>query len=286
MREKSYVPYLFLFPALIGIIVFKLFPIFQGLNESLYSPTFLQGEKVFVALDNYVTLLKDPVFWNSVKVTLLMNVVINPLQIGLALFLALLLNIQLKGISFFRSIHFIPIAVSQPIACVLWALLLNQEQGIVNSILIAMGLPAQPFLGSSEQALWVIIAISTWRGVGYWSVFILAGLQEIPGSLYEAAAIDGAGRWERFKNVTFPMLKRPLIFVTVTDTVINFLMFSPMYILTKGGPENSTNVLMNESFNSAFQYSDLGRASAIVMMLLALILIIIAAQFKLLKPKH
>lgn len=271
---------------MLGILIFKLYPILQGLAESLFAPTFMQGHKVFVAFDNYIELFRDPVFWNSVKVTMLLNVVINPLQIVLALLLALLLNVHVKGIGFFRSVHFIPIAVSQPIAAVLWGLMLNQEQGIVNSILVALGMDPQPFLGSSEQALWVIVAISTWRGVGYWSIFLLAGLQEISPSLYEAASIDGAGRWERFKNVTLPMLKRPLIFVTVTDTVINFLMFSPMYILTKGGPEDSTNVLMNESFNSAFQYSDLGRASAIVMVLLVMILIIIAAQFKLLKPKH
>lgn len=127
--------------------------------------------------------------------------------------------------------------------------------------------------------------IATWKGVGYWAVFLLAGLQEVPASLYEAASIDGAGKWDRFKHVTFPLMKRPLTFVTVADTVANFLLFAPMYILTKGGPENSTNVLMEESFNNAFVYSDPGRSSAIVILLLILILIIIGVQFRLLRSK-
>ncbi|WP_372813580.1 carbohydrate ABC transporter permease [Paenibacillus sp.] len=286
MKDRAYVPYAFLFPALLGILIFKLLPIAEGLKESLYASSFLAGEKTFTGLKNYGDLLTDPVFWNSVKITLLMNVVINPLQIVLALFLAILLNYHLRGIGFFRSIHYIPIAVSLPIACVLWSLMMNQEQGILNSLLIAVGLEPQPFLGSQDQALWAIIAIATWRGVGYWSIFLLAGLQEVPLSLYEAASIDGAGKWKRFKHVTIPMMKRPLIFVTVADTVTNFLLFAPMYILTKGGPQDSTNVLMNESFNSAFMYSDPGRASAIVMILLCIILIIITAQFKLFKAEH
>ncbi len=285
VKEKT-VPYLFLFPAFVGIILFKIIPIFSGMRESLYTLTFLNGGKGFVGLGNYISLLQDSIFWNSVGVTLWMNLLINPIQITLALILAVLLNSRIRGIHLFRTIQYIPIAVSMPIAAVLFSLLLNQEQGIVNSILISIGLEPQPFLGSKDQALWVIMAIASWKGVGYWAIFLLAGLQEVPASLYEAASIDGAGKWSKFKNVTFPMLKRPLLFVTVSDTVINFLMFAPMYILTKGGPENSTNVLMNESYNSAFLYSDMGRASAMVMILLLLILIIVAFQFKLFKSQY
>jgi multiple sugar transport system permease protein len=258
----------------------------EGLKESLFAPTFLAGQKKFVGVENYVSLLTDPGFWNSVKVTLLLNVIINPLQVVLALLLALMLNQRINGIGIFRSIHYIPFAVSLPIACILWGLMLNQEQGIINSLLLYLGFDQQPFLGSKDQALWSIIVIASWRGIGYWAIFLLAGLQEVPLSLYEAASIDGAGRWQKFCNVTFPMIKRPLVFVIVADTVANFLLFAPMYILTKGGPEKSTNVLMNESFNSAFVYSDMGRASAIVMILLVMILLIIALQFQLFKAKH
>ncbi|WP_273702640.1 sugar ABC transporter permease [Thermoanaerobacter sp. A7A] len=284
--EKNIVPYLFLFPAFLLIIVFKLYPIIEALKESMYAPTFLVSQPRFVGLENYISLFTDSQFWNSVRVTLLMNVVINPLQIILALALAILLNYRIKGIELFRSIHYIPIAVSLPIASTLWGIMLSQEYGIVNSILTAMGFEPQPFLGSKDQALWAIIAIASWRGIGYWAIFLLAGLQEVPQHLYEAAAIDGAGGWQKFRNVTLPLIKRPLLFVTVADTIANFLLFAPMYILTKGGPEKSTNVLMYESFNSAFVYSDMGRASAIVVILLVVILLIIALQFQLLKAQH
>lgn len=286
MIKERAVPYLFLLPAILGILIFKLYPIFDGLIESLYAPTFLAGQKNFVGLGNYASIFTDPVFWNSVKVTLFLNLFINPIQITLAFALALFLNTKLKNIGIFRSIHYLPVAVSMPIALIMWNVMLNPEQGVINSLLVWIGMEPQPFLGSEDQALWVIIGIATWKGVGYWAIFLLAGLQEVPKSLYESSAIDGAGKWRQIKDIVFPMMKRPLIFVTVACTVANFLLFAPMYILTKGGPQGSTNVLMNESFNSAFIYSDMGRATAIVTVLLILILLIIAAQFRLLRADH
>lgn len=286
MLRNKLVPYVFLFPAMIGLLVFKLYPILDALIQSFYAPTFLADVKQFIGLRNYVELLFDSVFWNSVKVTLLLNIVINPLQIALAFLLAMLLNRKLKGIGIFRGIHIVPISVSVPIACILWSIMLNPEQGLINTILAWLGFDPQPFLASKSQALWMIILIATWKGVGYWSIFLLAGLQEISPSLYEASSIDGAGKVQQFRSVTFPMLKRTLTFVAVADTVANFLLFAPMYILTRGGPENSTNVLMNESFNRAFVYSDLGKASAIIILLLLMLAVIITLQFKFLKAEH
>ncbi|WP_059050302.1 carbohydrate ABC transporter permease [Paenibacillus senegalimassiliensis] len=277
---------LFLLPALTGLFLFKLYPIGNGILQSLYTTSFLTGGQSFVGFQNYITLFQDPVFWNSLKVTLLFNIIINPLQVVLAFLLALLLNARIKRIAWFRSIHFVPVAISVPTACMLWNIMLSPEQGVVNSILAAFGLPEQPFLGSSTQALGSIIAIASWKGVGYWALFLLAGLQEVPASLMEASSLDGAGRWRQLIHIIYPMMKRPLTFIVVSITTANFLLFSPMYILTKGGPENSTNVLMLESFNSAFLYSDLGRSSAIVVILLMLTLTAVAVQFKWLKASH
>lgn len=286
-RKKMLGPILlFLLPALTGLFLFKLYPIGNGILQSLYTTSFLTGDPSFVGFQNYMTLFQDPVFWNSLKVTLLFNVIINPLQVILAFLLALLLNARIKRIAWFRSIHFVPVAISVPTACMLWNIMLSPEQGVVNSILAAFGLPEQPFLGSSAQALGSIIAIASWKGVGYWALFLLAGLQEVPASLMEASSLDGAGRWRQFIHIIYPMMKRPLTFIVVSVTTANFLLFSPMYILTKGGPENSTNVLMLESFNSAFLYSDLGRSSAIVVILLLLTLTAVAVQFKWLKASH
>jgi ABC-type sugar transport system permease subunit len=286
MLRNKLVPYSFLLPAMLGLAIFKLYPLISGLKESFYQSLFMTGQKSFVGFDNYTVLFKDPVFWKSINVTLLLNVLINPIQIALSFALALFLNRKVKGIGIFRTIQIVPIAVSVPIACILFNIIMNPEQGVLNSMLIWMSLNPQPFLTSSGQAMWVIILLATWKGVGYWMLFLLAGLQEVPNSLYEASSIDGAGKWRQFRNVTFPMMKRPLVFVTVSTTVANFLLFAPMYILTKGGPQNSTNVLMMEAYNSAFVYSDMGRASAIIIVLLIIILLIISAQFVLLRARH
>jgi multiple sugar transport system permease protein len=279
-------PYIFLFPAIAGLLMFKLYPVFKGLEDSFYAPSFLNAGKAFIGLQNYSFLFTDPVFWSSLKITLLFNVFVNPIQVILAFMLALLLNAKLKHIALFRGIHFVPVAVSVSTACILWNIMLSPEQGVVNSMLVGLGMEQQPFLTGSKQALASIIGIATWKGIGYWAIFFLAGLQEVPVSLYEASSMDGASRWQQFKQVTFPMMKRSITFVAVSVTVSNFLLFSPMYILTQGGPEHSTNVLMLESYNSAFLYSDSGRASAIVIILLLLTLSIVALQFKFLQAKH
>jgi len=283
---KKLTPFLLVLPIVVLLLIFKLYPILIGLWESMHGPAFYAAPAPFVGLDNFARLFTDPVFWDSVRVTLMFNLLVNPIQVALALGLAVLLNIPARGLNVFRSIQFIPVAVSLPIAAVLWSIMLHPEQGVVNSILVGVGLPPQPFLNSSDQALWVIVLIATWKGVGYWSIFLLAGLQEIPSSIYEAAALDGSSGWRTFTSITLPLMKRPLTFVLVADTVTNFLLFAPMYMLTGGGPARSTNVLMLESFRSAFLFSDPGRASAIVVVLLVITLAIVVAQFRLLRSRH
>lgn len=279
-------PYLFLFPALLGLLLFKIYPIVSAFIESLFTMNFITKGKQFSGLDNYVSLFADPVIWKSASVTFWFNLLINPIQIALAFALALLLNVKIKRVAWFRGINFVPVAVSVPTACLLWDIMLNTEHGIVNSLLVSVGLNAQPFLTDSSQSLGSIIAIASWRGVGYWALFFLAGLQEVPVSPYEASKIDGASRLQQFRHITYPMMKRTLTFVTVSVTVANMFLFAPMYILTNGGPQQSTNVLMLESYNSAFLYSDIGRASAIVVLLLMVTLVVIAVQFRLLRAQH
>lgn len=279
-------PYLFLFPALLGLFLFKIYPIVIAFMESLQTYNFVRRVKEFTGLGNYLALFEDPVFWNSFEVTFWFNLLINPFQIVMAFLLACLLNAKLRTIALFRAVNFIPVCVSVPTACILWDIMLNPQQGIVNSILASFNLSPQPFLTDSSQALETVIGIASWRGIGYWALFFLAGLQEVPVAPYEAAAIDGANRWQRFIRITIPMMKRPLTFVTVSVTVANMFLFAPMYILTNGGPQQSTNVLMLESYNSAFLYSDMGRASAIVILLLLVTLVVIGIQFRMLRAQH
>ncbi len=286
-RQSWLTAYLLLAPALIGLAVFRLYPIALAAWGSLHTTTFGGGaRRVFVGLDNYRYLLDFDVFWQSLAVTLKLNLIINPLQIVLALLLAVLANHRARGILVYRTIFFIPIGISVPIAAIIWQTMVDPNQGLLNALLSAAGLPRQPFLTSADQALWSIIAIASWKGVSFWMVFLLGGLQAIPGELHEAAMLDGASATRRFFEITLPLLRRTLLFVLVTDTAINLLLFAPIYLLTRGGPELSTNVLMYEAFKTGFVYTDMGLALAMVMVLLALVLIVVAAEFRLLQTKE
>jgi ABC-type sugar transport system permease subunit len=286
-RQSWLAAYLFLTPALLGLVIFRLYPIALAAWGSLHATTFGDGaQRVFVGLDNYRYLLDYDIFLQSLIVTLKLNLIINPLQIGLALLLAVLANQRVTGITLYRTIFFVPIGISVPIAALLWQTMLDPNTGLLNAMLSAVGLPRQPFLTSADQALWAVIAIASWKGVSFWMVFLLGGLQAIPGELHEAAMLDGASATRRFFQITLPLLKRTILFVLVTDTAINLLLFAPIYLLTRGGPELSTNVLMYEAFKTGFVYTDMGLALAMVMVLLGLVLVVVAAEFRLLQTKE
>lgn len=275
---------LFILPALATLIIFRFYPIFLSISRSFYQVSFAGGAReVFVGLQNYASLIRDDIFLNSLKVTLMLNAFINPIQIAISLFVAVLVNSNALSIRVFRTLIMVPMGISLAIASVIWGFALNPHSGLVNSILGLLGIPPQPFLTSSTQALWCIILIATWKGIAYWMIIFLAGLQEIPEHLYEAALIDGANSWQCFWKITLPLLKRVLLFVTVADTTANFLLFVPIFTLTRGGPQMSTNVLMHEAYSRAFVYSDMNSALTIVTIILAILLGIVGLQFKLIR---
>jgi ABC-type sugar transport system permease subunit len=273
------VPYAFLLPALAGLLVFRLVPIIYAVGRSFYANTFgLTPRTIFVGSDNYTGLFTDPTFWQSVRVTALFNAIVNPFQTMLALLLALLVRAQLRGVGVFRSIFLIPIAVSLPVASIVWSQMLDSQSGLINGILIWIGLPAQGFLASTDQALLSVVLIASWIGVGYWMFFFLAGLQGIPQTMYEAASIDGAGALSTFWHITLPLLRRVIAFVLVADTAANVLLFAPIYILTQGGPQGSTDLLMYEAYRSGFTGLDVGRATSITSLLLGALLAVVGLQ--------
>ena len=287
-RRQWIVPYLFLAPALIATVAFKLYPIFIGLWESFIYTSFGGGveKRVFVWLENYQYLFADPLFWQSLKITGILTILINPIQISLSLGLALLLMRKSKYIRIIRSLFLLPVGVALPIATVVWGLMLDPYQGLVNGFIGLFGIPPQPFLVSEDQALWSIIVIATWKGVAFWMLFLLAGLEDIPKQLYEASKIDGAKPFQNFRFITLPLLKRSILFVLVADTATNFVLMVPMIILTKGGPMQSTNVLVFEAYRSGFYYQDWGRSLSITTLLTLISLIIIGFQLFFLGEKR
>jgi len=287
-QRQYLIPYFFLAPALLGTIAFKLYPIFLGFYESLIYTSFGGGveSRIFVWFENYQFLFDDPLFWQSVKVTTILTIIINPLQISLSLGLALLLMRKTKYIRIIRSLYLLPIGIALPIATIIWGFMLDPYDGFLNGFLGIFGIAPQPFLVSENQALWSIMLIATWKGVAYWMLFLLAGLEDIPNQYYEAAKIDGANPYQKFRYVTLPLLRRTILFVFVADTATNFVLMVPMIILTKGGPMQSTNVLVFEAYRSGFYYQDWGRALSIITILTTISLIVIGLQLILLGERR
>lgn len=270
---------LFLAPAIISVIVLRLWPAGLALHESLLAP-----RAATYSFENYIYIFSDPVFQGSLWTTLFFSIIVNPLQIAVALGLALLMNNKLPTTGFWRTLILLPVAIPQSVSAVVWSVGFRPD-GLINALLGTFGIGEQRFLTSPEQALACIIIMVSWVGVGYWMTFLIAGLQDIPKSLYEAVTIDGANAWQRFRYVTLPQLRRPLTFVLVADTVANFLVFAPVQILTKGGPQGSTNLIMNEVYTRAFLSGDKGSAAAATVVLVSLVLVIVLLQFRLMSDK-
>lgn len=277
--KNKFLPYLLIIPAFALIVIFKVYPILSTLLESVWV-------KDSLTLDVYSTLFQDETFWNSLWITLKINVVMIPLQIVISFILAMMVNLTVKGITIFRTIFYLPFTISITVATILWSMIFNNNNGVLNSFLGVFGIANQGFLVDKNQALWCIVVIATWKGCGYWMMFLLAGLKNIDGAIYESAKMDGAGFFTTIFKITLPLLKRVLLFVFVANTTANILLFVPMQMVTEGGPQGSTNVLMYEAYKSAFRFVDRPRSAAMVTILLLIIGAICIVQFKLLNEKE
>ena len=280
-RRIDLLPYCLLLPALIFAVIFKIYPVFYAFKEAFHARNGTEW-----TLRTYSNLFSDPNFWNSLWVTIKMNIIMIPLQIVISFILALLVNASIKGIGIFRSLFYLPVTISMPVAAICWSMILSYNNGIVNSLLNSLfNMENQGFFVDVKQALWCIILLCTWKGCGYWMMFYLAGLKGIDQSMYEAAMMDGAGYFSRLFKITLPLLKKTTLFITVANTSINLLLFAPVQLITEGGPSNTTDVLMYEAYRQAFQYGNYNKGAAITSVVIVLILIIVILQFKLMNEK-
>lgn len=277
---NKWLPYAMILPTFVLICVFKIYPIFNTVFKSF------QDGNGHLSITNYTNLFVDKTFINSLWVTLKFNLIIIPVQVIIAFIMALLVNLQLPGVKAFRTIFYLPFCISLSIATVIWEILLNINNGFVNSFLSLFGISKIGFLIDKRYALLSIIFICSWRGCAYWMMFFLAGLKGIGRDIYEASLVDGAGFWTRLFRITIPLLKNTLLFILVANTTANFLLFAPVQIATEGGPQGSTNVLMYEAYKSAFVYSNQRRESAIVSIVLLIVVAICIIQQVLLKDKE
>ncbi len=278
----------FLFPSYSVFIVFIFIPLVYSFVLSLHKYSLLSYRSAkFVGLKNYQTLFNDPIFWTSLKNTVLFTLftVLPTMALGLAV--AIILNKKLKLRNFFRVSSFIPVVTSLVASSIIWSLILDStKSGLLNSILVKIGIPPQAWLSSSKWALFSVIMMYIWKNTGYIMLIYLAGLQSIPESLYEAASIDGANETQKFFFITLPLLKPTTNFVFITSVIGSFQVFTPIYIMTGGGPGYSSNTLVNYLYQTGFQDFKMGYASSIAYILFAILFLITIIQRKYFKTEE
>ncbi len=279
-RREITAAYGFLLPNLLGFAVFTFFPVVAALIISFTDWDLLQAP-TWVGLENYRRLLSDPLFGQVLRNTALYVLGTVPLQMALALAVALALNQRIPGQLFFRTAYFMPVVASTVAVALVWRWIFNYDFGLLNSFLYMVGIQDPPnWLGSTRWALVSIIIMSIWQQVGYSMVLFLAGLQGVPQQLYEAAKIDGAGPSARFWFITLPMLSATTFFVLVISIINSFQVFDQALIMTQGGPANATNTIVFHIYRNAFQFFRMGYASAMAWVLFAIIFAVTLMQFR------
>jgi multiple sugar transport system permease protein len=284
-RRELFWAVVFLLPAVTALVGLRIAPTVGAVVDSLYK-AFPGGiiPATFAGLHNYQSLFADPNFVATIVRTLVFNLIINPLQIAVALVVAVLFVQRIPLVGLWRTMLFIPVTIPIVGSCIAWGAALNPD-GPVNGLITALGGSPQPFFTSPNQALACIIVLASWIGIGYWMLFLIAGLQAIPDELYEAARVDQAGPVRTFFSITLPLLRRPLLFVLVADTVANFVLFVPVQLLTQGGPQGSTTLLMFDAWRTTYGYGSRNLGAAEVVILTAIMLVFVLLQFRLLREE-
>jgi multiple sugar transport system permease protein len=268
-RKEQRAAFLFLSPWLIGVVGFWLIPIVASLLLS-FSEWDIITPPHWLGFENYKELFDDRTFWVSIRVTLKYMILSVPLYIVVGLILSLILNLKIKGINLFRTLFFLPSVLSGVAVAVLWVALLNPDVGAVNEVLRSLGLDDPPrWLDSPTWAVPSVVLVGLW-GIGGGAIIYLSGLQNIAAQLYEAALLDGAGAWQRFRYVTLPMITPTLLFVLLTSLIDAFQVFDLAYTLSRGGQQglgDSLNFYLINLYNEAFQNGRYGYASAMAWIL-------------------
>jgi multiple sugar transport system permease protein len=283
-RPVKWTPYFFLLPYLVFFLLFRLGPTLAGILTG-FTKWSIIGSPQWIGLKNYEALLKDPLFWTALKNTSYFLLLAAPVMVLLSFFLALLLNQSLRGRAIVRTVVFAPYVVMSTVVGVIWNWMYDTNYGLVNEWLRQFGIDKVPWLTSESTALPAIVITTVWWLVGYNTVLFLAGLQDVPEELYEAARIDGASFFGQLWHITRPLLT-PTTFVVVMLTLINtFQVFDQVYVMTNGGPGTSTLTLVQYMYISAFQHFNMGYGSAVAVVVFLVLLVFAIIQSRLLKKE-
>lgn len=270
---------LLLLPAAVLLWVFTYQPIVTTFISSLYSTPRGRRPSVFVGLDQYQTMINDPVFWKGMWNNLLYAAATIPLSMVLALAMALLVNSKLRGQSIVRMAFFTPTILPMVAVANIWLYFYAPDYGLVDIVLSRFGMGGNNFLGMPETALAALVIITVWKEAGFFMIFYLAALQQISPSMLEAADLEGAGPWQKLRRVILPLLMPTTLFVSINAVIGAFRMVDHVVAMTKGAPDNATMLLLFYIYQNGFNYWDTGYAAALTMVLLFILALIALFQF-------
>ena len=281
-RKECIVAFSMIAPNLIGLAVFMVIPTFVSILISFTDWNLLNAAN-FIGIANFKELFSDPLFWKTLLNTVVYVFWKVPFNILISLILAVLINQQMYGRTFFRAILFLPIIASSVSVALLWQPLFDITNGMLNKILNSVGLPSSTWIYNPKTSMMSVIIVALWKELGYYMVMFLAGLQSIPSSYYEAAAIDGANPVRKFLFITVPLISPTTFFVLIISVIGSFQIFDLTTVLTAGGPANSTNTLVMYVYQAGFKFFRMGYASALSTILFIIILIFTIIQNQLAK---
>jgi multiple sugar transport system permease protein len=269
-----------LLPTLVGLVLFTAGATIAALMLSFTRWDMLNPPK-WIGLRNYVYFLTDhPLFWRVLGNTFYYTALAVPLGVAIPFLVAVAMNQKLRGITVFRTVYFLPVISSMVAVSVIWFWIYNRDYGLLNSLLSLVGLPRQGWLTSEKWAMPALVVITLWKDLGIDMMILLAGLQDVPEALYDAAKIDGAGRWTCFRHVTLPLMTPSIFLVTILTAIGAFQVFEQTYVLTQGGPHYATLTLGYYIYQQAFQLFRMGAAAALAYVLFAVVLVATLAQFR------
>jgi multiple sugar transport system permease protein len=277
-RREALNAYVFMSPVILGLLIFTLGPIIASLFLSFTNYNLLNDPK-WIGVDNYVKMYGERLFWQSLKVSATYSLISVPLGMMLALFLAILLNRKMRGIYTLRSIYYLPTVISGVGVALLWRWIFNGQYGVLNTMLRNIGIKGPNWLLDENWALTALIITSVW-GVGGTMLIFLAGLQGIPAEINEAAEIDGAGKWEQFRYITLPMISHVTFFNLVLGIIGALQVFTDAYVITGGGPNNSTLFIAVYLYRHAFQFLNFGYAAALAWVLFLIVMVLTIFVFR------
>lgn len=279
LKRKDILPYLLVSPYLVNVVLFVLFPVFFCLFLTFNSWNII-GPIRFIGIDNYVRLFNDRLFWKAIANTLKFLLLHIPLQLFVSLFLAYLLNQQIKAVSVFRASFFMPVIVSGVVITILWQQLLGYDTGLINRMFVMIGLHKVGWLVNPDVAIYSIAMMATWKNVGLYVILFLVGLQTVPPQYYEAAKLEGASRWQQFYHITLPMINPTIFMVVILSTIGGFSLFIEPYVMTGGGPMNMTLSAVLYIYKQAFQFYNMGYSSTLGFFYAILIMTVVVLQKK------